>query len=70
MGSLSQYQMDANAAPQTMTLLTPGQSQVIQRHILVDPGGSVFPARTTASASLLIAGARLTEMQCANCREH
>jgi hypothetical protein len=36
-GDLSQYLMDANFAPQTANLLTPGQAQVIRGHILVDP---------------------------------
>jgi len=70
-GSLSQYLMDANAAPQTATLLTPGQAHVLRRHILVDPGGSTFvPGRTVQSASPLLAGARLTAMHCANCLAH
>jgi len=70
-GSLSQYLMDANAAPQTMTLLTPGQSHVLQRHILVDPGSSTFvPGRAPQEASPLIAGARLSELSCANCGGH
>jgi hypothetical protein len=59
------YLMDANTIPPGTPTITPGQSLVLQRHVLVDPGRAFFVPGAVFTTSPLLA--RVIAPRCVSC---